>query len=78
MYARTKTPLTIISQTPLTLISRPDQEIVRVISQAERKELSFNAGVEIVGNPPQAPVVKMKSEATMMGKMIHDADICVE
>ncbi len=61
-----------------TLVTRLNQEVVRVLNQADVKEKFFKAGVETIGSTPDQLAAAMKSEMTRMGKVIRDAHIHAE
>ena len=61
--------------TPPAIISRLNQEIVKALRRPDIKEKFFGAGVETVGSPPDQLSAAMKSEMTVMGKLIRDAGI---
>jgi len=63
------------AKTPAALIKRLNQEIVRVLNQAEVKERFFTAGVETIGSSPEGVWVAMKSELSKWAKVIRDAGI---
>ena len=60
---------------PPTLIERLNQEIVRVLNQADIKEKFSNLGIEVVGSSPAQLSAKMKAEMARLGKVIIDAGI---
>ncbi|MBI4189464.1 MAG: tripartite tricarboxylate transporter substrate binding protein [Betaproteobacteria bacterium] len=64
--------------TPATLINRLNQEIVRVLKQADVKDRFFNSGIEIVGSSPEGLAATVKSEMARSGKVIKDAGIRAE
>jgi len=66
------------AKTPAPTINRLNQEIVRVLNQAEVKEKFFNTGAEPVGGSPDELGVKIKAEIARMGKVIKDAGIRAE
>ena len=63
------------AKTPATLVNRLNQEIVRVLRQADVNEKFLNIGVEPVGSSPREFAAAMKSEMTRLGKIIRDAGI---
>ena len=63
------------SRTPAPIIRRLNEEIVRVLNQAEVKDRFFKAGVEVAGSSPQDLTAAMKSEMARMGKVIRNAGI---
>ena len=64
--------------TPTTIVNRLNQEIVRVLNQADVKEKFLNAGTETVGNSPGEFSVFIKSDMARMGKVIKAAGIRAE
>ena len=66
------------AKTPAAVINRLNQEIVRVLNQADVKEKLFNAGVEAVGSSPQELAAAMKTEIATSGKIIKDRGIRAE
>ena len=63
------------ARTPAAIIARLNQEIVRVLDQADLKKRLFNAGVEPVGNSPEQLAAMVKSEMHRWGKVIKDTGI---
>jgi len=63
------------ARTPAAIISRLNDEIVRVLKLPEVKERFFNAGVEIIGSTPEQLAATVKSEMTVLGKLIKDVGI---
>jgi tripartite-type tricarboxylate transporter receptor subunit TctC len=61
--------------TPLAIVSRLNQELVRILGRGEVKERFFTAGMETVGNSPQAFAALIKSDMSRLGKVIKDAGI---
>lgn len=61
--------------TGVIIINRLNQEIVRLLNQAEVKEKLLGAGVEVVASSPQAFAAEMKSEMARLGKVIKDAGL---
>jgi tripartite-type tricarboxylate transporter receptor subunit TctC len=66
------------ARTPVAIISRLNQEIVRVLNQADNKEKLFNAGVEVVGSSPEQLAATLKGEIARWSKVIKDAGIKVD
>ena len=66
------------SKTPEAVINRLNQEIVRVINQADIKEKLLNVGIDPVGSTPKEFSASLKSELTRLSKVIKDAGIRVE
>lgn len=65
-------------KTPAAVINRLNQEIVRVLTQAEAKEKFFNAGVEVVASSPEEFAAIIKSETAKIAKVIKDAGIKID
>ena len=65
-------------KTPAAIIKRLNEEIVRVLNQADMKEKLLTSGVEIVGSSPEQTAAMVKSEVARMGKVIKDAGIRAE
>ena len=63
------------AKTPVTVINRLNQEIVRFINKSDVKEKFFNVGIETVGSSPQEFAAFIKSDMSVMGKVIKDAGI---
>ncbi|OGA42315.1 MAG: hypothetical protein A3G24_11530 [Betaproteobacteria bacterium RIFCSPLOWO2_12_FULL_62_13] len=63
------------AQTPATIINRLNQEIVRVLNEANLKERLFNVGLEGVGSSPEQLTAAIKSDMAKWGKVIKDAGI---
>lgn len=63
------------AKTPAAIINRLNQEIVRVLNQADVKAKFLNVGSEAVISTPEALMDKMKAEIARMGKLIRDANI---
>jgi tripartite-type tricarboxylate transporter receptor subunit TctC len=63
------------AKTPAAVINRLNQEIVRVLNRADVKERFLNAGVEPVGNSPEAFAALIKSDIARVSKVIKDAGI---
>jgi tripartite-type tricarboxylate transporter receptor subunit TctC len=63
------------AKTPSPLVNRINQELVRVLNQADVKERLFSIGVEPIGSTPEQLAATMKSEMARMGKVIRDAGI---
>ena len=61
--------------TPVAVIRRLNQEIVRVLTQADVREKLLAAQIEVVASSPEALAAMMKSEMARMGKVIKDAGI---
>jgi tripartite-type tricarboxylate transporter receptor subunit TctC len=63
------------AKTPAAIINRLNEEIVRVLKLPEVKDRFFNAGVEIVASTPEQLAATVKSEMTVLGKLIKDVGI---
>ena len=63
------------ARTPAAIINRLNQEIVRLLNQADVKEKFFNVGVEVVASSPQQLAALMKSDIARLGKVIRDAGL---
>ncbi|MBI4191071.1 MAG: tripartite tricarboxylate transporter substrate binding protein [Betaproteobacteria bacterium] len=63
------------AKTPAAIISRLNQEIVRILNNADVQKRFFSAGVETIGNSPQEFAATIKSDMAVMGKVIRDAGI---
>ena len=61
--------------TPAAVINRLNQEVLLVLSKPDVKERLLNAGIEVVGNSPEAFASFIKGEIDRMGKVIKDAGI---
>jgi tripartite-type tricarboxylate transporter receptor subunit TctC len=63
------------SGTPVPVIARLNQEMVRVLKQPETKERLFAAGMEPVGSTPAELAATIKSDMTVLGKLIREQGI---
>lgn len=63
------------ARTSAALIKLLNQEIGRLLNQAEVREKLLNSGVEAVGSTPEQFGTYIKSEMTRLGKVIWDAGI---
>ena len=63
------------AKTPAAVVSRLNQEVALVLNKPDVKEKLLNAGIEVVGNSPEAFAAFMKGEIARMGKVIKDANI---
>jgi tripartite-type tricarboxylate transporter receptor subunit TctC len=61
--------------TPAPIINRIHQETVRAINQPDVKSKLHAAGLEIVGNTPQALAAQLKTEHGLWSKIIKESDI---
>ena len=66
------------ARTPEPIVHRLNQEIVRVLNNAEQKEKFLGLGLEAVGNSPEQFTATIKSEMAKWGKVIRDAGIRAE
>jgi tripartite-type tricarboxylate transporter receptor subunit TctC len=66
------------AKTPEAIIKQLNQEIVKVLKQPEIKEKLLNAGMEVLGSSPEQSAAMIKSDMTIMGKLIKDAGIRAE
>ncbi|HKA43784.1 MAG TPA: tripartite tricarboxylate transporter substrate binding protein [Burkholderiales bacterium] len=63
------------ARTPPPIVARLNQEIARVLHRPDLKSRFDTAGVEPVGNSPEAFAAVMKDEVTRMEKVIRSAGI---
>jgi tripartite-type tricarboxylate transporter receptor subunit TctC len=63
------------AHTPAAIIKLVNQEIGRLLNQAEIRENLLNSGVEAVGSTPEQFGVAIKSEMMRLGKVIREAGI---
>ena len=63
------------AHTPLTIINRLNQETLRVLQQAEVKQMFLNYGVEAEGSSPEDLAMTVKSEIARLGKIIKDTGL---
>ncbi len=63
------------AKTPVAVISRLNQEIVRVLNQADVKEKFLNAGSETVASSPEQFAAVIKADMERKSKVIKDAGI---
>ena len=66
------------AKTPGAIIDRLHQEIVKVLNRAEVKQRFLATGVETVGSSPQEFAATIKSDMTVLSKIIRDAGIRAE
>ena len=66
------------AKTPPAIISRLNQEVGRVLSQAELKERFLSSGVEAAPGTPEQLAALVKNEIAKWGKVIKDAGIRVK
>jgi tripartite-type tricarboxylate transporter receptor subunit TctC len=63
------------AKTPAAVITRLNQEVVRVLAQADVKERLLGNGVEAGGGSPEQLEQKINGEITRMGKIIKEGNI---
>lgn len=63
------------AKTPAPVISRFNQEVVRVLNQADIKKRFFDSGVEVIANSPEQFAAVIKSEVTKWRNLIRDSGI---
>ncbi len=63
------------AKTPATIVSRLNQDIVRLLTQAETKSRLFSVGQEVVASTPEELSAAVKSEMQRLGKIIRDAGV---
>ncbi len=63
------------AKTPASIIKRLNQEIARLLNQADIKEKIFNLGEEADPSSPEELAASMKSEMAKIAKLIKDAGI---
>jgi len=63
------------ARTPASIIKLLNQEIGRLLNQAEVREKLINSGVEAVGGTPEQFGAAVKSEMMRLGKVIREAGI---
>ena len=66
------------ARTPDSIISRLNREVVRILNQADVKEKAAKVGTETVGTSPGELAATIKSDITILGKLIRDANIRAE
>ena len=66
------------AKTPAAIINRLNQATVRLLNMPDVRQMSLDAGVEVVGSSPEQFGATMKSEIAKWGKVIKDAGIKVE
>lgn len=64
--------------TPAAIIGRLNQDIVAYLSLADTKARFFDLGLETVGSSPEELAATVKSDMTVLGKLIKDLAIKVE
>ena len=66
------------AKTPAAIIRRLNQEIVRILNEADVKERLFNTGVEVVAGTPEQFAAVVKAEMIRMGRVIKSAGIRID
>jgi tripartite-type tricarboxylate transporter receptor subunit TctC len=62
-------------RTPAAVVHRLNEEVARVLGNADIKDKFFRAGVETVGSSPQELSDTVKRDMARLGKLIKDAGI---
>ena len=62
-------------KTSSTIVKRLNQEIVRIVNDAESKEKFANLGMQVVGNSPEEFASALKSDLSTLSKLIKDLGI---
>lgn len=73
--SRTLTALFAPAGTPDAVIKRLTQEFVRVLSRPDIKDRLLNSGIEVVASTPQELAATVRSEVTMIGKVVKQAGL---
>ncbi len=63
------------ARTPAALIGRLNQEIVSALKYPDAREKYYRAGMETIAGSPEDLAAVVRSEITVMGKVIRDAGI---
>ena len=63
------------AKTPPAIVSKLNQEMVRILERADVKEKFFNTGVEAIGSTPEQLTAAVKSEMSLLGRLIRDLGI---
>jgi tripartite-type tricarboxylate transporter receptor subunit TctC len=66
------------AKTPVAIINRWQQEVARVLNQADIKDRFLRAGTEAVSSTPDELAAKMKLDMVRMAKVIKDVGIKAE
>jgi tripartite-type tricarboxylate transporter receptor subunit TctC len=66
------------AKTPAAIISRLNAEIQQALNKPETKQRFFDSGVETPGGTPEQLAAAVKSEMTVLGKLIRDVGIRVD
>lgn len=57
--------------TPAAIVNRLQQEIARTLNEPDAKAKLFNAGSEVVANPPDAFAAKIRSDVDRVAKLVQ-------
>ena len=60
------------AKTPVAIVSRLNQDIVRALNLSDLKQQFFSAGVDVVGSSPAQLAAAVRSDMTLLGKLIRD------
>ena len=63
------------AKTPAALIRRLNEETLRALASPDAKEKLQNAGIEVIGSPPEGLLKQMKTDTLVLGKVIKAAKI---
>lgn len=66
------------AKTPAAIINRLNTEIQQALNMPESKKRFFDSGVETIGGAPAQLAAAVKSEMTILGKLIKDSGIRAE
>jgi len=66
------------AKTPAAIISRLNAEIQLALNKPETRKRFFDAGVETIGGTPEQLAAAVKTEMTVLGKLIKDVGIRVD
>ena len=66
------------ARTPEAIIKLLNQEIVRVLAQAEAKERFLKVGIETIGSTPEQFAATIKADMNRLGAVIRNAGISAE
>ena len=70
--------LMVPAKTPAPLINRLNKEMTRILNRADVKEKFFNSGAEAVSSSPEQFAAVVKSEMTIVGKIIKKVGVRAE
>ena len=73
--ATTPTGMFAPAKTPAAIIHRLNQEVVRLLNQADVKVKFLDTGSEVVGDSPEEFAAKIRSDIVTLGRVIKDAGI---